>query len=225
MAKTTQAAHDDRAAQGGARRRPLRRPGGEELPRSTRSRTGPGGAAGAPRTPSRSASPPSTTQLARRVGRSSGSSSSQERMDLADASSRRWAPRSTSSALEADFVKTAAKATPQRKGISYAAWRELGVPADVLKKAGISRGCLSSRRRRGADAAAASSDRSSTTPSAQPRSGVAGALGVRHEPHHVAGLVADAGDVVEAAVGVVDVAEHDAVVVAQRARASSASHT
>ena len=28
----------------------------------------------------------------------------------------------------------------QRKGISYAAWRELGVPADVLKKAGISRG-------------------------------------------------------------------------------------
>jgi len=43
------------------------------------------------------------------------------------------------SALEAAFVKTAAKYA-QRKGISYAAWRELGVPADVLKKAGISRG-------------------------------------------------------------------------------------
>ena len=43
------------------------------------------------------------------------------------------------SALEADFVKTAAKYA-ERKGISYAAWRELGVPADVLKKAGISRG-------------------------------------------------------------------------------------
>src|SRR4029450_13559524 len=31
-------------------------------------------------------------------------------------------------ALESDFVKTAAKYA-QRKGISYAAWRELGVPA------------------------------------------------------------------------------------------------
>jgi hypothetical protein len=43
------------------------------------------------------------------------------------------------SALEGAFVKTAAKYA-QRKGISYAAWRELGVSADVLKKAGISRG-------------------------------------------------------------------------------------
>ena len=43
------------------------------------------------------------------------------------------------SALEGAFVKTAAKYA-QRKGISYAAWRELGVPAEVLKKAGISRG-------------------------------------------------------------------------------------
>jgi len=43
------------------------------------------------------------------------------------------------SALESDFVKTASKYA-HRKGISYAAWRELGVPADVLKRAGISRG-------------------------------------------------------------------------------------
>ena len=43
------------------------------------------------------------------------------------------------SALESDFVKTASKYAA-RQGISYAAWRELGVPADVLKKAGISRG-------------------------------------------------------------------------------------
>jgi hypothetical protein len=42
------------------------------------------------------------------------------------------------SSLESDFVKTASKYA-ERKGISYAAWRELGVPADVLKKAGISR--------------------------------------------------------------------------------------
>src|SRR5690606_34993392 len=43
------------------------------------------------------------------------------------------------SALEADFV-AAAKGYSERKGISYAAWRELGVPASALKAAGISRG-------------------------------------------------------------------------------------
>src|SRR5688572_22556056 len=42
------------------------------------------------------------------------------------------------SALEADFVK-AAKAYSERKGISYVAWRELGVPTEALKRAGISR--------------------------------------------------------------------------------------
>ena len=42
-------------------------------------------------------------------------------------------------ALESDFVK-AARAYGQRKGISYAAWREAGVDAAILKKAGIGRG-------------------------------------------------------------------------------------
>lgn len=41
--------------------------------------------------------------------------------------------------LEDDFV-SAAKAYSERRGISYAAWRELGVEASVLKKAGIGRG-------------------------------------------------------------------------------------
>ncbi len=41
--------------------------------------------------------------------------------------------------LEKDFVKVA-KAYSARKGISYGAWREFGVPPEVLKKAGISRG-------------------------------------------------------------------------------------
>jgi uncharacterized protein YicC (UPF0701 family) len=41
-------------------------------------------------------------------------------------------------ALEAEFVKVA-KAYSARKGIEYASWRELGVGADVLKKAGIGR--------------------------------------------------------------------------------------
>lgn len=42
------------------------------------------------------------------------------------------------SALEAGFVRHA-KAYSDRKGISYGAWREAGVPAPVLKAAGISR--------------------------------------------------------------------------------------
>jgi hypothetical protein len=41
-------------------------------------------------------------------------------------------------ALEDDFVASA-KPYGERKGISYAAWREVGVPAAVLKRAGISR--------------------------------------------------------------------------------------
>lgn len=42
-------------------------------------------------------------------------------------------------ALEDGFVAAAA-AYGQRKGISYAAWREVGVPAAILKRAGVSRG-------------------------------------------------------------------------------------
>lgn len=42
-------------------------------------------------------------------------------------------------AYEDAFVD-AAPDYSQRKGISYGAWRELGVPAAVLKRAGISRG-------------------------------------------------------------------------------------
>lgn len=41
-------------------------------------------------------------------------------------------------AVEADFVAMA-KAYSERKGISYSAWREAGVPAPVLKKAGVPR--------------------------------------------------------------------------------------
>lgn len=42
------------------------------------------------------------------------------------------------SALEKDFVKVA-KSYGQRKGITYGAWREFGVPPEVLKKASITR--------------------------------------------------------------------------------------
>ena len=40
--------------------------------------------------------------------------------------------------LEAGFVK-AAKAYSDNKGITYATWRAAGVPADLLKRAGITR--------------------------------------------------------------------------------------
>lgn len=42
------------------------------------------------------------------------------------------------SGIEDDFVSVA-KGYSERKGISYAAWRALGVSPSVLKKAGISR--------------------------------------------------------------------------------------
>lgn len=41
-------------------------------------------------------------------------------------------------ALEEAFTKVA-KAYGERKGISYGAWREVGVPAAVLSRAGITR--------------------------------------------------------------------------------------
>jgi hypothetical protein len=40
--------------------------------------------------------------------------------------------------LEKEFVSAAATYS-ERKGISYSAWRELGVPSNVLDRAGISR--------------------------------------------------------------------------------------
>ena len=40
--------------------------------------------------------------------------------------------------MEADFVAVAAN-YGNRQGISYAAWREVGVQPDVLRRAGITR--------------------------------------------------------------------------------------
>jgi uncharacterized protein YicC (UPF0701 family) len=61
----------------------------------------------------------------------------QERMDLLDELENATSTVDIDS-LEKDFIRDAA-AYSQRKGISYAAWRELGVPASVLRSAGISR--------------------------------------------------------------------------------------
>lgn len=64
----------------------------------------------------------------------------QERLDLQAALE---ATESTVdiNALEKEFINAAATYS-ERKGISYSAWRELGVPSNVLDKAGISRSAV-----------------------------------------------------------------------------------
>lgn len=62
----------------------------------------------------------------------------QERMDL-HAELEAMDSTVDLTAIEEAFVASA-QPYGERKGISYAAWRELGVPADVLKRAGITRG-------------------------------------------------------------------------------------
>jgi hypothetical protein len=62
----------------------------------------------------------------------------QERMDLQVELAAKDAQVDLA-ALEESFVK-AAKNYSDRKGISYAAWREAGVDAGVLRRAGIRRG-------------------------------------------------------------------------------------
>jgi hypothetical protein len=63
----------------------------------------------------------------------------QQRLDLEAELERLQAAGSIDlSALEADFVAHAA-AYSGKRGISYAAWREVGVPSPVLKAAGIRR--------------------------------------------------------------------------------------
>ena len=61
----------------------------------------------------------------------------QERMNLQSAMGS-TAEAVDVTSLEEDFV-AAAKEYGERKGISYAAWREAGVDAAVLKRAGITR--------------------------------------------------------------------------------------
>ena len=61
----------------------------------------------------------------------------QERLDL-EAELANMGKSIDTSALEAEFVKIA-KSYGQRSGVSYTAWRTVGVPAAVLSSAGITR--------------------------------------------------------------------------------------
>ncbi|MEX0663974.1 MAG: hypothetical protein WD598_04290 [Acidimicrobiia bacterium] len=63
----------------------------------------------------------------------------QERRDLkAELAAMEAGTTADVTALEAGFVQVA-NGYAQRKGIAYATWRDFGVSADVLKKAGITR--------------------------------------------------------------------------------------
>lgn len=61
----------------------------------------------------------------------------QERLD-AEAALARAEATEDFAALEAAFVEHA-RSYSERKGISYSAWRESGVAAEVLRRAGIAR--------------------------------------------------------------------------------------
>jgi uncharacterized protein YicC (UPF0701 family) len=61
----------------------------------------------------------------------------QERIDLTEAINTTETAVDLD-ALQADFVAAAGE-YGRRKSITYAAWREVGVPSSVLKQAGISR--------------------------------------------------------------------------------------
>lgn len=62
----------------------------------------------------------------------------QERLDL-EAELSTMGATVDMTALEADFVKVA-KSYGQRTGVTYAAWRAVGIAPSVLKAAGITRG-------------------------------------------------------------------------------------
>ena len=62
----------------------------------------------------------------------------QERRDLQRELEAKSAGGVDLSALEGEFVRHA-QAYGESKGIAYATWRELGVPADVLTRAGVTR--------------------------------------------------------------------------------------
>ena len=63
----------------------------------------------------------------------------QERRDLEAELESKAGGGTDLATLEAEFAKVA-KTYGERKGIAYATWREMGVSADVLGRAGITRG-------------------------------------------------------------------------------------
>ncbi len=63
----------------------------------------------------------------------------QERRDLEAELEKKAGPAADLAELETGFVKVG-KAYAERKGITYATWREMGVASETLARAGITRG-------------------------------------------------------------------------------------
>jgi hypothetical protein len=63
----------------------------------------------------------------------------QQRSNLSKELEKEGGPSDDMAALEKEFVASA-REYGERKGINYATWREAGVPAAVLERAGIRRG-------------------------------------------------------------------------------------
>ena len=122
------------------------------------------------------------------------------------------------SALESDFVKTASKYAAAQGHLLRGVARARR-PGRRAQESGDLEGFVSSATRvtpaHGGEQRLEQHD-----PVGAAEQGVAGPLRVRHEADDVARLVADAGDVVEAAVGVVDVADDDAILGPEARRAS-----
>lgn len=68
----------------------------------------------------------------------------QARRDLSVGLGKDVAPVDDMPALEKEFI-AAAREYGARKGVTYSTWREAGVPAAVLDKAGIKRGAAAAR--------------------------------------------------------------------------------
>ena len=62
----------------------------------------------------------------------------QERMNLTEELTRIQGESNDLPEAQAEFIKVAAS-YGDRRGITYAAWREIGVPPEVLREAGVSR--------------------------------------------------------------------------------------
>ncbi|MGH9019947.1 MAG: hypothetical protein ACRDV0_02900 [Acidimicrobiales bacterium] len=92
----------------------------------------------------RKRTPESISMVITRIDKELGAASPIRRLELTQkrydlvAERQRLLTRVDLSGLEKDFVKVA-KSYAARNGISYGAFRELGVTAEVLKRAGVAR--------------------------------------------------------------------------------------
>ena len=173
-----------------------------QLPRCAREQTSRSGGASARRIPSRSGSADR-----RRAGRRRPAERAEAHAGAhgpAAGARRRWAPRSGPRPGSRASSSRWPRATATGRASATQRGESVGVPAAVLKKAGVSRWRLTLGRQQ----AGQHRGRRRSSPAAR---GVArSGCGIR--PTTLRPARAHAGDVVDRPVGVVDVAEHDLLV-------------